>query len=174
LFNQPQLVISETEFRELRTRVPEIPTLEEVIRTCGKKIHMMIEIKTRLNVEQNKSFSLALGFLNPKTDYHILSLDTDYFETITFLNYDCFVPVAELNMNGMIEYVIQNKCGGLGGHYLMLTQSRKRRLASLQINTGVGYVASRNSLLREIRRNHNWIFTDFPSSINKWITQLSN
>ena len=173
LFNQPHLAINETKFSELRERVPEIPSLEEVIRTCGKKIHMMIEIKSGLNREQNKSLSLALSSQNPKTDYHILSLDTNYFKTITFINNDCFVPVAELNMSRMVEFAIQNKCAGLAGHYLMLTPSINRRLASLQINTGVGYVASRNSLLREIRRKHSWIFTDLPSSTNKWIAQLS-
>ncbi|MCH7770690.1 MAG: hypothetical protein IIA49_06695 [Bacteroidetes bacterium] len=71
-----------------------------------------------------------------------------------------------------MSYAIQKKCAGIAGYYLMITKSIKRRLSSFDLNTGVGYVASKNSLIREIRRDHHWIFTDRASRVKKWLTEM--
>ncbi len=172
-FHQPQLIISEIKFIDLRYKISDIPSLKEVVQKCGKKIHFMIEIKSVLNVEQNQILEELLAPLEPKVDYHILSLKRKYFDSISFVKYDCFLPVVEFNLRKFMRYAIQKKCAGIAGHYFLINQSIKRRLSYCGLNTGVGFVASKNSLIREIRRNHNWIFTDRASSVKKWVEKLS-
>jgi len=173
LFNKPHILIARSRFEDLKSQIPDIPSLEEVVRICGKKIHLMIELKTHLNQEQNQIFSNILSGLRSKVDYHILSLDLDHFRSVEFLKYDSFLPVAELKFRKFIKFAIEKQCAGVAGHYLLLSRSTKRRLSSSQINTGVGFIASKNSLKREIRRNHDWIFTDKISRTSNWIKQLS-
>ncbi|MDA0195575.1 MAG: glycerophosphodiester phosphodiesterase [Bacteroidetes bacterium] len=173
LFGNPQLIISKVRFEDLRSEIPEVPSLEEVINLLGGKVHLMIEIKSSLSAEQNNTLKESLLNLRPKTDFHILSLDLDFFESIDFLNPDCFLPVAEFNLKTCAKYAIDKECDGVAGHYLLVTKSLKRMLLDKQIKTGVGFVASKNSFIREIKRNHDWLFTDYIASSSRWIRQLS-
>lgn len=172
VFHQPKLIISQIKFIELRNKIPDIPSLMEVVQKCGKSIHFMIEIKSVLSMEQNHILENILAPIESKADYHILSLKIGYFDSISFVKHDCFLPVAELNVGKFMSYAIQKKFAGIAGHYLLITQSIKRRLSSFNLNTGVGYITSENSLIREIRRKHHWIFTDRASRVKKWLTEM--
>ena len=173
LFHKPQLIISQIKFIELKNKIPDIPSLMEVVQKCGKRIHFMIEIKSVLSMDQNQILENILAPIKSKVDYHILSLKIENFDSISFVKHDCYLPVAELNVGKFVNYAIQKKYAGIAGHYLLITQSIIRRLSTFNLNTGVGYVASKNSLIREICRNHHWIFTDRASSVKEWVEKLS-
>lgn len=173
VFQQPQLIISQISFDTLRDKIPAIPSLEEVVQKIGKEIHFMIELKSVLSEEQNQILKKLLGSLEPKVDYHILSLKKEYFDSINFVKYDCYLPVAELNVNEFAKYAINNKCDGLAGHYLMITPSLIMKLSQFDLQTGVGYIISKNSLIREIHKNHTWLFTDRITSVKKWVDEMA-
>ncbi len=173
VFQQPRLIISQINFAELRIKIPEIPSLIEVVQKCGKDIHFMIEIKSVLSAEQNEILANILTPIESKEDYHILSLKKEYLDSITFVNHDCYLPVAELNVSEFVRYAIKKKCAGIASHYLMITSSQKMKLSHFDLQTGVGYIASKNSLIREIHQNHTWIFTDRISSVKKWIDVMA-
>ncbi len=173
IFQQPQLIISQIVFDELRIKVPDIPSLMEVVQKCGKEIHFMIEIKSALSEEQNQILDNILAPIESKVDYHILSLKREYLDSISFVKQDCYLPVAELNAREFAQYAINENCAGIAGHYLMITPSLKTKLSHFDIQTGVGYIASKNSLIREIHQNHTWSFTNRISSVKKWIDEMA-
>jgi hypothetical protein len=133
----------------------------------------MVEIKSVLSAEQNQILKNVLAPIVSKVDYHILSLKKEYLDSVSFVKHDCYLPVAELNVREFVRYAIQKRCAGVAGHYLMIAPSLKRKLSHLDLQTGVGYIASKNSLIREIHQNHTWIFTDRISSVKKWLDEMA-
>ncbi|MFY0625689.1 MAG: hypothetical protein JXR07_05315 [Reichenbachiella sp.] len=174
LFNRQDLSISETIFEDLRKEVPQIPALSEVVSLFGSEIHFMLELKTELTSEQNNILLKTLSSLRPNHNYHILSLEIDIFKSIEFAKTNCFVPVAMLNVSNLLHYTLEYHCAALTGHYLLLNKSHIQKLHSHSIISGVGQIASKNSLMREIRRGHEWIFTDEVSKVKKWLFEISN
>ena len=95
------LVVAEVDFADLRARVPEVPSLAEVIAGFGGDLHLMMELKRDpLPDLERKRARLRELFapLTPVTDYHVLALAPDLFAPMDFAGETAFIAVAELNV----------------------------------------------------------------------------
>ncbi len=168
LFPSTNLDISNTTFSKLRSVVPDIPLLEEFVERATKsKIHLMIEIKETLTPEQNEILLEILSPLKPKENFHLLALNTKVFDSITFAKSNCFLPVTTIKTSKLLRFAIDNKCAGLSGHYLLLTNRIQQKLSDNDLKIGVGFANSQNSLFREVNRGCNWIFSDHVEELAK-------
>ena len=155
--------ISRLTFEQLREQLPDIPSLEEVIHRFGGDRHLMLEIKAEPWPEpgrQSEILRSLLAPLNPATDYHMLALDPTVFAPLDFLPSNSFFPVAEVNVKKISERAITHRYGGLGGHYLLLTNPLKARHDMHQQRLGTGFPTSKNCLFRELNRGIEWIFSN--------------
>lgn len=155
--------LDEVTAQKLTSEFPQIPLLAEVIERFGKRLHLMVEIKAEHYPDpeyQNSILQQLFADLEPKRDYHFISLDPEMFRFITFVKSDIFLPVAELNARRMSEIAHQRGHGGVTGHYLLLTDAlvAKHRKRGQQV--GTGFITSKNCLCRELNRNIAWIFTN--------------
>ncbi len=157
------LVLAETDFAELRELLPQIPTLAELIDEFGGNTHLMLELKEllpRRQSQQRDRLRELLAALVPERDFHILSLDLAHFALVDFLPAGACLPVAETNVAVMSAASLARGYCGLSGHYLLLSESvRKRHAAAGQV-VGTGFPRSRNCLYREINRGVEWVFTN--------------
>lgn len=162
VFGEPSVINSLT-FDQLHSRVPDIPRLEEVIRLFGCATHLMLEIKAEPWPEPARQCEILrslLAPLEPVRDYHILALDPTVFDPLGFLPSECFFPVAETNVKAISEQAIAHGYGGLGGHYLLLTNPLKKQHDMHKQRLGTGFPASKNCLFRELNRGIEWIFSN--------------
>jgi len=155
--------INEISAEKLKAALPQIPLLEEVIQHFGKKIHLMVEIKTETYpdpVYQNEVLQNLFADLNPRTDYHFISLDPEMFQFIQFVDNLTFLPVAEMNTKQLSKISRQRGYGGITGHYLLLTKAIVDEQHRLGKQVGTGFISSRNCLCRELNRGIEWVFTN--------------
>ncbi|MGB3211109.1 MAG: glycerophosphodiester phosphodiesterase family protein [Desulforhopalus sp.] len=157
------ICIREITAKELRAHLPLIPFLKEVIQRFGKKFHFMVELKTETYpdpVYQNQILQNLFAELEPKADYHFISLNPEMFQFVQFVPNDTFLPVAELNVKQMSAISLQKGYGGVTGHYLMITNEIVHKQHRAGKQTGTGFISSRNCLCRELNRGIEWIFTN--------------
>ncbi len=165
---QKEISIHETTFAELRASIPQIPRLDEVTqlatsRPLEDRPHLMIEVKHRkegFTPAHVESLRTALSRLTPGRDYHVLSLFPEVFKTFVWLETQACLLVAELNVTTLTRVALEGDYAGLAGHYALLTPRIQHLLEQEGLRVGTGFVASRNSLFREMNRGVEWIFTD--------------
>jgi len=148
---------------ELQSIIPDIPSLDQIIRRYAKKIHLMIEIKDQRadNLQsQQARLKLLLSSLEPGVDFHILALDADLFKLVNFLPARALLPVVELNIHKYSEMALQDNYAGISGQYLLISKNTIRKHALYNQKTGTGFVASRFCFYRELNRGVEWIFTN--------------
>jgi glycerophosphoryl diester phosphodiesterase len=150
-------------FDQLHIQVPDIPRLEDVLRRFGGNTHLMLELKAEPWPEPTLQCEILRSLfapLAPAVDYHLLALDPTLFEPLDFLPSESFFPVAETNVKTISERAIAHRYGGLGGHYLLLTNPLKRQHEKHEQRLGTGFPASKNCLFRELNRGIEWIFSN--------------
>ena len=155
--------LSALTFDQLRTSVPGIPSLEEVIQNFGRDTHLMLELKAEPwpnPSRQREILRALLAPLTPATDFHMLALAPSLFEPLDFLPSESFFPVAEMNVSTMSTQAIAGGYAGMGGHYLLLTNRVKRNHDACGQRLGTGFPSSRNALFRELNRGIEWIFSN--------------
>lgn len=155
--------VAQFTFDELRTAVPGIPSLQEVLDEFGGNTHLMLEIKAEKwpeAIEQARTLQTLLAPFRPCEDFHILALDPDLFQRVDFLPSRTFLPVAELNVSALSRYALDNHCAGLGGHFLLLNNTLKREHDAQGQRLGTGFPTSRNCLFRELHRGIEWVFSN--------------
>ena len=84
---RPIHTLRELSFSELRSTVPLIPSLEEVIHKFGGNTHLMLEIKEEDWPEPDRQRAVIrelLSQLQPAVDYHFLALDPALFARAGF------------------------------------------------------------------------------------------
>ncbi|MBT4761741.1 MAG: hypothetical protein HOO06_08610 [Bdellovibrionaceae bacterium] len=181
VFNRPEVIISQFNFNELRKEIPEILTLDELIELYGKKIHLMIEVKdehflnpgsNRSNTEKAKIISHSLSRLEIIEDYHLISLNSDIFQYFQNLNSSGFLSISLLNAKEIFQKTIKSSLGGFTGHYLLINKDMRSKLKSNNKKVGVGFIKSKNSLIREINEGCDWVFTNHPLRLKKIIDQF--
>lgn len=148
---------------EINARFPLIPTLEKVIQTYGKKLHLLVEIKAEVYPDpdhQNRVLSDLFSPLEPGKDFHLISMTPEMFEYIKFLPSQILLPIAKLNIRKMSDLAIQKNYGGILGHYLFLKDDRLRKHQNLGHHTGTGYIGSKNCLFRELNRQVEWLLSN--------------
>lgn len=174
VFDDP-LKISEHSLAEIQTRIPQIPSLQQVLEKYGKKLHLMIEIKQEHFpniILQRSRLGGLLSSLTPSRDYHLLALESGLFDLFDIAPSSAMLPVAEFNLTRMSGQAIKNRYAGISGQYLLLSNRhiKKHRRAVQKI--GVGFVRSRFSFYRELNRNIDWIFTNHAIKLHRIRKQL--
>jgi glycerophosphoryl diester phosphodiesterase len=157
------LTIGEVTLDELKSRCPAVPSLAEVIKKFGKKLHFMIEIKAENYPDperQNDIFKDCFSSLEPRMDYHLMSLSPQMFDLITFVPAATLIPIATLNLAQLSELALEKNYCGVAGHYLLLNNARLAKHHKKGQHVGTGYPASKNCLFREINRGVEWIFSN--------------
>jgi glycerophosphoryl diester phosphodiesterase len=165
------LAIGDLNFQTLRKLVPEIPSLAEVVKRYGKKLHLFIELKAPFKAE--KALKEELKPLTAVEDYHLISLNAALFASLR-----CFPPEAMLltavhnNVGQFFRQTLEKNYGGLLGHYLLINNRKIKKLKSAQKKVGVGMVDSKSTLYRELNRGACWIFSNKAGLISDYLRAL--
>lgn len=155
--------VRDLSFAELRARLPLVPSLEEVIEQFGNDLHLMIEIKDEHYPEPGRQMAILQELLVPLVageHYHFLSLDTALFKHAGFAPRAAMLPVAEFNVHALSDWSLDQKAGGITGHYLLLSNAVQARHEAVGQHIGTGHIGSRNALFRELNRGVAWIFSN--------------
>ncbi len=171
-----EVTIAAVRFDELRSRCPQVPLLSEVVARYGKKMHFMIELKKETYPDpdrQNAIFKECFSALQPRTDYHLMSLTPEMFDLITFVTTSAFIPIAVLNMSRLSRLALEKKYGGVAGHYLLLTTAILKKHHQKGQLTGSGYPGSKYCLFREINRGVEWIFSNNAGELQAIVNRLT-
>lgn len=171
LWNQ-DIAIKDLTFQELRTLVPQILSLEEVVARYGKKLHLFIEIKHPL---QNEAELLrVLEPLKPQKDYHLLALKESIVASFSAFPSTALmlVPIHN-NVGKFCKLSLEKNYGGVLAHYSLLTLAQKNALTKASQTVGVGFVNSKFSLYRELKRGHTWLFTNSAKDIVRHMKELT-
>jgi glycerophosphoryl diester phosphodiesterase len=157
------LVIAEASLSELQQRIPEIPTLREVVERFGGRQHLMVELKADdLGARDERGARLGEIFagLEAGVDYHFLALQLELFEMVGFAGKRACVPVAELNLGEFSVAALEREFDGVSAQYLLLGRSIIQRHHRQGQKLGTGFAASRRSFYREVNRGVDWIFSN--------------
>lgn len=171
VFKDPSY-ISELRFTELRKRIPEIPTLEEVIEAVGGRAHLMIEIKGRASQIKDSHWQAlkeALSKLDPVHDYHLMSMDYDILNSTPVAVNPAWLPIAELNVSSLSKLALERELGGLTGQYLVVNGQVMKRHKVKGQGVGTGFVNSASVLYREVSRGVDWVFSDNAEALTEII-----
>lgn len=155
--------VADIDFNELRQRVPEVPSLAEVVDRFGGRMHLMVEIKAdELGNPARKRKRMRELFtdLRPQREFHFLALAPDLFSLVDFAGNEACLPVAELNLPEISRLARERSLAGISGQYLLLNQRLIERHRQLQQKVGTGFAASRFCFYRELNRGVDWIFTN--------------
>lgn len=158
-----QLAVAELSCRELKIQFPAIPTLEEVVKAFGHRLHLMIEIKAQPWPDaprQNRRLQDILSGLTPSQDFHLLCLHPQVLQPLEGFPLRARVVISEYGPELRSRWLMRKRWGGLCGHYLLLRHAVIRALHQNGQQVGTGYIQSRNGLFREINRGVDWIFSN--------------
>ncbi len=157
------LEIAEVDLQELRQRIPEIPTLAEVVERFGRRLHLMIELKRDgLGAEAERTQRLRQIFsgLEACDDYHFIALQLELFDMVEFAGKRACVPVAELNIGEFSDAALERGFDGVSAQYLVLGKAQIQRHHRQGQKLGSGFAASRHCFYREVNRGVDWVFTN--------------
>jgi len=138
-------------------------------------LHLMVEIKAEnypAPAQQNQILQECFSSLNPRTDYHLISLTPKMFDLVTFVPPSTFIPIAQLNLSACSRLALQKEFGGVAGHYFLLNNAVLARHRAKKQKVGTGYPGSRNCLFREINRGVEWIFSNDAGKLQKIVSGL--
>jgi len=169
IHKRKDIVIELTDWAKIHEQVPEILTLDTVVRDFGRKLHLMIEIKEDLNKspENTAAFKASLQNLRPEMDYHVLSLSPEYLIPLTFLPSSSLMDVLWLDKKRIFQLNETLGHGAMAGHFLFFDSEKISELHRRGRKVGVGFIRSRNSLYRELNRGVDFIFTNHPLHLQK-------
>lgn len=156
-------VIADLSLQQLQRRLPEIPSLQQVVDRFGGRMHLMVELKSGAlwqPQQQAQRLETMFSHLSAAEDFHFIALDKKLFELVEFAGNRAMLPVAELNIRRFSRYAIDRELAGLSGHYLLLQDQLIRRHQRRGQKIGVGFPASRFGFYRELNRGVDWIFTN--------------
>ena len=169
------LTVAEVNLETLRSECPEVPTLSEVIQKFGQKLHLMVEIKAEDYpdpVHQNQVLKHSFSAVEPRVDYHLMSLTPPMFDLITFVPAATFIPIALWNIQRFSNLALEKKMGGVAGHYFLLNKTLLARHHANGQMVGTGYPRSKYCLFREINRGVEWIFTNDAGKLQTIVSGL--
>lgn len=165
-------VISQMTFQELRNIIPQVLSLEEVIQRYGKKLHLMVELKYEFYSDpkqQNEILAQLFSTLIPGIDYSIISLCPELFTYFSFAPSQTFFPIMSMSSKNFLQLVSSKNYGGLLGHYFFIDGNLIKKLRQQNRHVGIGFIASKNSLYREVNRGVEWIFTNHPARLKLYL-----
>jgi glycerophosphoryl diester phosphodiesterase len=171
------ITIADIELEELRVQCSQVPLLSEVVAKYGKKIHFMIELKEEIYPDpdrQNAIFKDCFSSLQPRTDYHLMSLAAEMFDLITFVPASTFIPIATLNMSRFSKLALEKEYCGVAGHYFLLNNAILQKHHQKGQPAGTGYPGSKNCLFREVNRGVEWIFSNNAGELQAIVYKLTS
>ena len=178
IFGDPSR-ICELDFAFLHDHFPLVPSLEEVVKKYGGRLHLMLEAKEEYYpdpVAQNRILSSILAMLQPVVDFHLISLAHGMLEIIDFLEPDAKVLVAQMNEKELSRLALKHSYAGIAGHYVLITRKLVERHLQAGQSLGTGYPHSKNCLFRELNRGIDWIFSSHAEELarirNKALSEL--
>ena len=160
---------------ELKAACPLVPTLAEVVRRFGRRVHIMLEIKEEAYPDpdrQNRVLAETLVPLRPREDFHLITLCPRMFRIVTVAPPSACIPVSRWNFARISRLVRQKNYGGMAGHYRFVTTRRIQTHHLRRQRVGTGYVASMNCLFRELDRGVDWIFSNSAATLQKEVDRL--
>ena len=164
------LRLSDVSFADLRSQIPLIPSLAELVGEFGGNTHLMLEIKEEHYPQlqrQKQILQEQLSGLSPGGDYHALALDPKLLSKVDFISGEYCFLVSELNVSRLSRAALEGNWGGLNGHFLLLTEKLKKRHEQAGQRIGTGFVSSKNCLFRELNRGIEWVFSNDAVKIQK-------
>ncbi len=174
IYNDSRL-LSDFSMAQLQRNYPDIPTLAEVVKTFGKRLHLMIELKWEpLPHPNGQRHRLAqeLKHLMPGKEFHLMSLTPQLFNTFNNFPQNAYLPIARIHSKAMSQLSINQRFGGLTGHYVFITKQMIKSHHEIRQRVGTGFVSSRNSLYRELNRGVDWIFSNNAAVLQKIVNDL--
>jgi glycerophosphoryl diester phosphodiesterase len=174
VFGRPEKIKDFT-FKELRTVVPEIPSLEETLRIQHpdqSQFHYMIEVKNDHGLyhpQGIENLKLLLNSFTPQQDFHILSIDLEVYEQLKFLPTSCYLPIARINLLKMSDFAIRNNCAGMTGHFLLSCGHLVNKHLKLNQGFGTGQINSKFWMDHEKNRGITWAFSNNANEISKFL-----
>jgi glycerophosphoryl diester phosphodiesterase len=172
---QSTRAINTVTLAELQDRFPLIPSLAEVIQRYGQKLHLMAEIKAEVYPDpayQNQLLGDLFAPLEPRTDFHLISMSPEMFDIVDFVPGSTFLPVARLNYRELSAMSLQKSYGGFNAHYLFVTDTLLRKHHDCGQKVGTGFIASKNCLFRELNREVDWIFSNNAGELQAVVDNL--
>ena len=160
--------ISQLTRSELSAAFPLIPALEDVIQTYGKKLHLLVELKSETHVKpayMDRVLADICRPLEPGEDFHIISMAPEMLQHIKSVPSQTLLPVARFNAKALSDLVIEKSYGGLLAHYLAFKETLLHRHQMRGHHTGTGYIGSKNCLFRELNRQVEWLVSNNAKQI---------
>lgn len=170
-----ELRVADVNLADLKAQCPKVPLLSDLIPRYGRRLHLMVEVKAENYPDpekQNRILADCFAGLEPKRDYHLISLTPQMFDLITFAPVSAFVPIAMWNINQFSTLALEKKLGGVAGHYFLLSRAIVSRHRANGQHLGAGYPGSKNCLFREINRGVEWIFSNNAAELQTIIREL--
>lgn len=165
--------IAKLHFNELRILAPHVPTLNEVVAAYGDSMHLFIELKAPF--EDEDALVQALKGLTAGEDYHVLTLDSEVFDSLSQLPKQALLLVASHNnVHRYCNLSLRENYGGVLGHYFLINNKTISRLKDAEKIIGVGMVDSKFSMYRELNRGINWLFTNRAHEMNFYLRHFKN
>jgi glycerophosphoryl diester phosphodiesterase len=167
--------LGSTQFADMRRQFPQIPTLQEVA-TKFPSAHLFVEIKGTAESWSAAERARVREALGEHANWHVMSLDlktlTLFAQDASFGSRRC-VPVATTNVAEASGLALEQNWAALTGQWLLLSSGRISLHRARGQMLGAGFIASRNSLVREWRRGVGWIFTNHGHLVAGWWQQIS-
>jgi glycerophosphoryl diester phosphodiesterase len=162
LYDRPEKIAAYS-LNELQRQYPAIPSLVEVVERFGKRIHLMIEVKTQswpgLRTQEQR-LEEALRSLEPVRDYHLLTLDPWHLQPFARIPPRARVAIAEGWPGSLSRWVRQHRWGGICSHYLLVGKTMLGHHHQKCQQVGTGYIESCGCLFRELNRGVDWLFSN--------------
>ncbi len=167
LFRRPDLKIADTDFSTLRSALPDIPHLDEIVSRYGGRMHLMLEIKESWRERSGlvQSITERLSGLVPENDYHLLALEPDFLEGFEAIPPSAYIDVAQTNTRAILKQTLALGHGALAGSFALIGDGTLTQLRAAGCRVGTGMVDCRGVLNREVTRDIDWIFTDAISRL---------
>ncbi|MEK6556597.1 MAG: glycerophosphodiester phosphodiesterase [Bdellovibrionota bacterium] len=174
LFKKQETKVTDTNFSDLRILVPDIPSLSEMVQRYGKKIKLLIEIKqpedSILTANNFLALENTLRLLRPCEDYYLLTLSPSLFDTQNFVSKQSVMCVDWRDIDNTVAQTLERNYGAVSGHFMLLNDKRLRLSKEKGLITGTGFIETRGALYREIHRGVDWIFTNHPLRLQKYLS----
>jgi glycerophosphoryl diester phosphodiesterase len=175
IFKKTELKISQLNYAELRSLLPEIPSLSEVVHRYGGKIKLLIEVKEpegyQLKPDNLQALENTLRLIRPREDYYLLTLNPSLYKNVAFIDKRAVMCVDWMNMDQTLEQVLAMGYGAISGHFMLMNDKRLKLSREKKLITGTGFIETRGALYREISRGVDWIFTNHPLRLKKYLEE---
>lgn len=169
--------LCDLDWATLRQRFPQIPRLRELLERYAGRIHLMIEFKAEPRPQpqvQLQTLRQELSILQPRRDFHALSLDTATLDWLRPAFGECLVAIARSNVEQMSRYALVHRCAALTGHYALLSRNVVQRHHGARQNIGVGFPTCRNSLRFALSQGTQWVFSNDALKLQNLLEREKN